>query len=127
MKMSKTMQRQAICEELCRLKNHPTADELHAVVKERMPNISLGTVYRNLDQLSEKGVIRKIEVGGKQKRFDGDTSHHHHLRCRKCGSVVDLPSNKVLAQLDVAMFEAVKHLECENIQVEFKGICRSCK
>ena len=54
--MNKTIQRQTICEELCKLTSHPTADELYDIVKKRMPQISLGTVYRNLEQLAECGV-----------------------------------------------------------------------
>ena len=70
--MNKTIQRQTICEELCKLTSHPTADELYDIVKKRMPQISLGTVYRNLEQLAECGVILKLETAGRQKRFAGN-------------------------------------------------------
>ena len=88
--MNKTIQRQTICEELCKLTSHPTADELYDIVKKRMPQISLGTVYRNLEQLAECGVILKLETAGRQKRFDGNPAPHHHIRCKVCGAVRDL-------------------------------------
>ena len=70
--MRKTKQREVIVEELTRLRTHPSADELYAIVKKRLPRISLGTVYRNLDLLSREGVVHRLEVGGSQMRFDGD-------------------------------------------------------
>ena len=90
MKLSNTNQRRVIMEELRKLKCHPTADELYGIVKQRLPKISLATVYRNLGLLADAGEIRRIELAGRQNRYDGDTSIHYHLRCRKCGAVEDL-------------------------------------
>ena len=70
--MNKTAQREAILEELRSVDTHPTADELYVMLRRRMPQISLGTVYRNLEQLSQLGVIQKLATTGKQKRFDGN-------------------------------------------------------
>ena len=67
--MNKTVQRDAILAELRSVKSHPTADELYAALRIRMPQISLGTVYRNLEQMSQAGMIRKLETAGRQKRF----------------------------------------------------------
>ena len=66
-----THQRRIILEELRNTRSHPTADEVYEIVRKRIPKISLGTVYRNLELLSESGVIQKLEIGGTQKRFDG--------------------------------------------------------
>ena len=90
MKLSNTCQRRVIMEELRKLKCHPTADELYCIVKQRLPKISLATVYRNLGLLADAGEIKRIELAGRQSRYDGDTSIHYHLRCRKCGAVEDL-------------------------------------
>ena len=68
-----TRQRMVILEELRKVKTHPTADELYAMVRTRMPRISLGTVYRNLDFLTESKEILKLESAGSIRRFDGDT------------------------------------------------------
>ncbi len=127
MKMNRTLQRQAIREELCKLTCHPTAEELYGIVRERVPQISLGTVYRNLEQLSECGMIRKLEVAGKQRRFDGNIEPHHHLRCRICGGVSDLLPSPTLNKVDSALQEAMKAINCENVSIEFQGVCQNCK
>ncbi len=126
MRINRTMQRQAIREELCKLTCHPTADELYEIVRQRIPQISLGTVYRNLEQLSMLGIIRKLEVAGKQKRFDGNAAPHHHLRCRECGAVIDL-WNKELGELDKCLSRMLSVLDCENVAIEFQGLCPECR
>ena len=68
-----TYQREIILEELKKTKTHPTADELYTTVRQRIPHISLATVYRNLETLANSGLVRKLEVIGRQKRFDGNT------------------------------------------------------
>ena len=89
--MNKTIQREAILQELRMRKDHPTAEDLYGALHDAMPLLSLGTVYRNLEQLSTAGIIRKLEVSGKKMRFDGDLTPHHHIRCRECGGVSDIP------------------------------------
>ena len=85
-----TRQRAVILEELRKVKTHPTADELYSIVRERLPRISLGTVYRNLDFLADTGEIRRLEAAGTTKRFDGDISWHQHVRCIHCGRIGDV-------------------------------------
>ena len=82
MKLSKTVQRKVIVDELRKLKCHPTADELYEVVRRKLPRISLGTVYRNLEVLSANGEIQRLGLGRKQMCFDGNMSRHYHLVCR---------------------------------------------
>ena len=89
-KLRMTKQRQVILEELRKVKTHPTADDMYQMLRKKMPKISLGTVYRNLEILSESGIIQKLDVGGTQKRFDGDISIHSHVRCVDCGRVGDI-------------------------------------
>lgn len=86
-----TAQRRVVLEELERSGSHPSADELYERVRERLPRISLATVYRNLELLAEKGLIRRLELGGTQMRFDAKTAAHYHLRCVGCGRVEDAP------------------------------------
>jgi Fur family ferric uptake transcriptional regulator len=81
-----TRQRRTIMEVLEKVDNHPAADEIYEMVRHKLPHISLGTVYRNLDVLSEHGLIRKMEFAGSQRRFDGRRNNHYHLRCTGCGS-----------------------------------------
>jgi len=80
-----THQRKVILEEMKKLEGHPTADEVYVRVRERLPRISLGTVYRNLDVLAASGLIRKIEPDFPQMRFDRNTHEHYHVTCMQCG------------------------------------------
>ena len=120
-----TKQRQLILDEIRKLKSHPTADEMYQVLRKKMPRISLGTVYRNLETLSRTGLLRKIDVGGTQKRFDGDISDHHHVRCTKCSRVDDLfiDADKSLTKKAALAtdFEISRH------NIEFIGLCPNCK
>ena len=83
-------QREAILEVLRATDTHPTATAVYEKVREILPNISLGTVYRNLAALKENGDILGISVGDGYEHFDGDAAPHIHLHCRKCGGIQDL-------------------------------------
>ena len=119
-----THQREVILDELRSVTTHPTADELYEMVRQRLPRISLATVYRNLEWLSEQGIIQKIEVGGRQKRFDANTDLHYHIRCTVCGRVADAelgPIEKPEKRLrDTHGFKITGH------RLEFFGICPDC-
>ena len=82
-------QREAILDVLRSTDTHPTANWIYEKVREKLPNISLGTVYRNLSSLTADGEIIKIEVGDGFEHFDGDISPHLHLYCRECGKILD--------------------------------------
>lgn len=126
MKLSNTNQRRIIVEELKKLDTHPTADELYLIVRKKIPQISLGTVYRNLELLSKKGEILKIELTGKQKRFDGNTENHYHLRCTVCGKVYDIEIDN-MPEIDRKLNELVENLSLEGYRLELSGICDSCR
>lgn len=83
-------QRQAILEYLCSTKEHPTADTVYTYVRERCPNISLGTVYRNLNLLTQEGEILRLTCGDGSDHFDGNPAPHYHFLCTECGAVWDL-------------------------------------
>jgi Fur family peroxide stress response transcriptional regulator len=83
-------QRESIKEYLAHTKEHPTADMVYMHIKEIYPNISLGTVYRNLNLLVDQGEIIKLSQGTGSDRFDGNTETHFHFICNKCSSVLDL-------------------------------------
>lgn len=97
-------QREAILNELRSRCDHPTATQVYEGVRKTMPNISLGTVYRNLSALVENGEIISVSVGDGYEHFDGDKSFHLHLRCRQCGDIIDsyVDENKIkkLAEFD---------------------------
>lgn len=83
-------QRETILEVLRSTDTHPTANWIYTKVRERIPNISLGTVYRNLSALSQSGEILSLNVGDGFEHFDGDISPHAHLHCKNCGTIYDL-------------------------------------
>ena len=120
-----TQQRQVILAELAKLKSHPTAADLYEIVRRRLPRISLGTVYRNLEVLSESGEIQKLQVAGEQARFDADTAHHDHVRCVRCGRVVDLEGEPLVVSLpeaeDRSGFQIIGH------RIEYLGVCPACR
>ncbi len=120
-----TNQREIILEELKRLKTHPTADELYEVVKKRLPRISLATVYRNLEQLSEAGIINKLEYGGRQKRFDGNISPHSHIFCIKCGKISDVELDEKI-EIKKIIKDPKGFLIFED-RFEFCGLCPECQ
>ncbi len=122
--MKHSTQRDAILNELCSRKDHPTADELYWALRRTMPNISMGTVYRNLSLLTDNGQIRRITCGGAD-RFDATTDNHYHLQCTECGRVIDI---------EMPVMESLER-EVENIlnaavlthHLNFIGICENCK
>lgn len=89
----KSKQREAIINELCSRYDHPTAMELYLSVRKTIPNLSLGTLYRNLAQLEENGQVLRIPDGSTD-RFDGNVNPHAHFKCLTCGNVYDLMSFK---------------------------------
>lgn len=120
-----TTQRSIILEELGKLKTHPTADELYRIVRKRLPKISLGTVYRNLDRLSVSGRIQKIEVPGTMKRFDGNADTHHHVRCVSCGAVSDVHEGSTISLPQVpGDVDGYRILGC---RLDLFGICPRCR
>lgn len=120
-----TRQRQLILDELRKLTSHPTATMLYDVVRRRLPTISLGTVYRNLEQMAAAGLVRKLETSGAAARYDGSIDQHDHIRCVRCGRVDDLPA----VPLD-KMIPSVQDwggYQVLDRRVEFTGICPECQ
>jgi len=123
-RMRLTNQRQVLMEELRKVTTHPTASELYDMVRQRLPRIALGTVYRNLELLSECGSIKKLETGGEQKRFDGNTDPHYHIRCNTCGRVDDIHIPR-LEDLDAQAADSCSYTILGH-HIEFSGICADC-
>lgn len=117
-------QREAILNVLCSTKSHPTAAWIYENVRIQLPNISLGTVYRNLTVLEQEGVIRKIPVGDAREHFDGDTSPHSHFYCKTCEKITDIP-------LDTAdtckIIEQEYGVTVDSAAYTFIGVCKNCK
>jgi Fur family ferric uptake transcriptional regulator len=125
MQLRMTNQREMILKELQKSKQHLTADELYGRVKKIMPRISLATVYRNLETLSGAGVIAKLEISGRQKRFDYDTEDHDHIYCVQCQRVDNIGLERgLIATSSVSLPGDYK---ITGYRVEFVGICPPCQ
>lgn len=119
-----TRQRAVILEELRNVTSHPTAAELYDMARRRLPKISLGTVYANLELLARTGVIRKLEISGSAARFDGDTKRHYHVHCIRCGRVDDV--HDVPADFTKMGDVSLGGYEILDRYVGFIGICPEC-
>jgi Fur family transcriptional regulator, ferric uptake regulator len=118
-------QRRIILEELQKVKSHPSAQEIYDMVRRRLPRVSLGTVYRNLEILAESGLIRKLESSGAQRRFDSETTKHYHVRCLRCNRIVDLPFIP-LGSLE-NYFSGLTDYLIMGHRLEFVGLCPECR
>lgn len=123
MKYSK--QRELILKTLQENPIHPTADEIYQLLRLELPSISLGTVYRNLNQLSESGEVMKITGLDGSIHFDHNTHKHYHFICNKCNKVYDIPA-KAIPNIENSVEECTGlHIsECELV---LKGLCRDCQ
>jgi len=117
-------QRESIKSYLSCCHTHPTADAVYLAIREQYPNISLGTVYRNLSLLASLGEIRKISCGDGADRFDGDLRPHSHVVCTCCGIVQDLPGQPSESLMEFA--ESHYAGKIFGFQTIFQGICPDC-
>ena len=119
-----TKQRRVILETLRRTKSHPTADWIYKEAKKELPDLSLGTVYRNLNKLKEEGEILELSFGSTFSRYDGNPENHYHFLCLQCDRMydVDLPLQDNLEKL------VEKELGCRvtSHRMEFYGKCGEC-
>ncbi|MDY0041805.1 MAG: transcriptional repressor [Desulforhabdus sp.] len=120
-----THQRKVILEELRLAHSHATADEIYERVKKRLPRISLGTIYRNLEILASHGRIRKLDFAGGQRRFDINLTEHYHVRCLNCGKLKDVVLQAPLS-FD-GLVAGPNGYEISGVRLEFLGLCPECK
>ena len=122
--MKYSRQREGIFAYLQGRTDHPTAEMIYEEIRKEMPNISLGTVYRNLSLLAEMGKIKKINCEGSCDRFDPNTAPHYHFCCSRCGKIEDVPMTSMdsLNQLAQAYLKG----KVESHSITFRGICGAC-
>ncbi len=121
----KTKQKEAILEVLRGTCSHPSADWIYNEVRKEIPNISLGTVYRNLRLLCRSGEVLELDLCGTLSRFDARMDNHYHFRCEKCGQVFDV-DEPVNEEVDGRVarktgFRVMYH------RLEFRGFCLDCR
>lgn len=123
--IKRSKQREAIVAFLMTRKDHPNADTIYMDIKKEFPNISLGTVYRNLSLLSDRGEILKLTYEGGADRYDGNVDPHYHFICQECGEIIDMDMESI--------DQKVRDIAGENFPgqinqsvIYFKGICKNC-
>jgi Fur family ferric uptake transcriptional regulator len=119
-----TRQRKVILAALREMATHPSAEDIYEAVRQQLPRISLGTVYRNLEVLSELGKIQKLELGGTLKRFDWNTQKHYHIRCINCDRVDDAPMG-FMENVETALDDTTGY-QITGHRLEFLGLCPEC-
>lgn len=117
-----TNQKKVILDYLKSVKIHPSAEKVYLEVKKKLPQISMGTVYRILNNLSEKKEIKRIPA--EVSRFDGDTSSHAHYICGECNAVFDIFD--ICKNCHILKNKKIKVGKIENYQIYFYGICKKC-
>ena len=122
--LKKSRQREAVYDFLMTRKDHPTADFIYENVRKTFPNISLGTVYRNLNLLVELGQAQRFSTYDGYDHFDGNPAPHYHFVCNKCICVLDIdtPANDGLEALVSSCFGG----KIDGHAVLFNGLCSSC-
>ena len=123
--MNYSKQREIISKYIKSVKTHPTAEMIYNDLRVQNPELSLGTVYRNLDRLSSSRTIVRLKQFGQKDRFDGNTSQHYHASCVKCGNVFDVYLD-YFSNIDKSVeketgFDVLSH------EVKFNIVCLECK
>ena len=120
-----TKQRTALLELLKSVDNHPTADWLHSRLRTDFPNLSLGTVYRNLKVLTEQGLVNKLTFNNTVDHYEAVIPPHSHLICKKCGNIIDFDQDQTppLAQ----KVTEDTGFTVTDVRIDFYGICQNCQ
>lgn len=118
-------QRELIYKTVMENKVHPTAEFVYNYLKKDNPQLSLGTVYRNLQQLSDNGEISRLSIPNQPDRFDGVIEEHYHAVCEKCGKIYDIHINE-MPEVDKLVAEKTG-LDITGHEIIFKTICPMCK
>ncbi len=123
--LRKSKQREAIIRVVRSTNSHPTADWIYEEVRKEIPDISLGTVYRNLKLLRESGEILEIDLASTLSRFNGKPDNHYHFRCERCGRVFDVDE-----PVDEEINDKVARktgFRISHHRLEFRGLCKECQ
>jgi Fur family peroxide stress response transcriptional regulator len=118
-------QRDTILRVIINSKDHPRADRVYEQVRQEIPNISMGTVYRNLNSLARSGDIRQLDIADGTSRFDGNIEDHYHFRCEQCGLIFDLDE-----PVDRSISERVAKntgFRVYRQRMELTGLCNACQ
>lgn len=124
-KYKRSRQREEILKILRNTDTHPTASWIYDELKKEFNNLSMGTVYRNVNILIDQNLVTKIESGSSFDRFDGKVSPHYHFICRECDSIHDLPM-AVMEEINEQADSITGH-DIKEHRINFYGLCEDCK
>ena len=117
-----TPQRLAILGYLHENKQHPSAEDIYKAVQKQFPTMSFATVYNTLDALKNKGTVQELKIDPAKKRYDTDSTKHHHLICNKCKNIIDIHKDFQLGLTD----DLTNGFNILDNSIEFYGICSKC-
>ncbi len=120
--MRYSYQRETIANSVKAVKTHPKAQEVYEMVQQTIPDISLGTVYRNLQQLVDHDLLLEINING-VSHYDGDLNVHQHFLCSKCNTIFD-----IFLDFDDSFNSKIESIEhtIDSVDIQFKGTCKNC-
>jgi Fur family peroxide stress response transcriptional regulator len=124
-KQNYSKKREAILNVIRGTTSHPTAEWVYQQLKPEIPDLSLGTVYRNIAQFKKDGIIASVGVVNGQERYDGNIKPHTHFVCSGCGSVIDIPGEFLEENVEEAISKKY-HLQVDSGEVIFRGNCSKC-
>ncbi len=117
-----TPQRLAVFEAVDKLQDHPTADEVSQFIRKKYPDIALGTVYRTLETLSEKSILRRVKTDSGLLRYDAVHDDHHHIYCSNCDRIEDYYDGELTAMLnDYFRKKSIPDFIIEDIKLQIVG------
>ena len=123
-KLRHSHQRDMIYNYMLSTKEHPSAEMIYEDLKKEEPNLSLGTVYRNLKLLEELGMVKKVTAINNVERYDAITSDHVHFVCSKCGALIDLPDFD--EEIIKNSFNSSVGGKIEWVNIILGGVCKNC-
>lgn len=124
-KRNYSRKREAVLRAVRSTTTHPTAEWVYQTLKPEYPDLSLGTVYRNLAQFKEDGVIMSVGIVNGQERFDGNVQPHTHFVCSQCGAVLDIPDDRP----EPGRIERIAqhhHIRVDSADIMLRGVCSEC-
>lgn len=124
--MAMTSQRRVIFARLSEARDHPTAEQLHERLHRELPRLSLATVYKTLHLFAELGLARAVATPDGRARFDAPRERHHHLRCVRCGVLVDVFDRRLDVDVPPEVASATG-FEITDSEVQLAGVCPACR
>ena len=121
-----TFQRQVIYEAVVDSREHPTPELIYEQVRQRIPSISLGTIYKNVKTFLDSGVLKEVTLHHGSLRLESNMTPHHHLVCSSCKAIFDIEES-ALEPVHLPASELPKGFSIKQCRVEFVGVCKSCQ